>query len=388
MSRNIPFSSGGGFEIGEVVETAETTKGGITLLPLDGKTYLNSAYPELSALLLAHDFSSWQSTNITQLQYKSVDADGNNVIAVSSATPSTIGEAPRYSTDGGISWNSAPPITTASNRIYHLACASGSNLAYIGAASGGASTRRHQGLYSTDNGSSWALTSGYPLQTNDAVPLDMCMDGNNGYVLSPNGDRRTTDAFQTVTAPSTAPSSDCLVCDISGSIVVVGGYSAFLAFSSDGGDTFANTGTNPLNSSANITAIAIDGTTVYVTNTLGQIAKSTDGGSTYTLLTQSIFTTSNQIVDLDVKGTTLYAFTSSTLYIIASDNFVTADSTSTTSSTLTIVAKGVIAGTSASGLAFAAGTDSVTRSVKNPTSFTLPNRAGAGEIRDKIGAKV
>jgi hypothetical protein len=391
MSRNIPFSSGGGFEIGEVVETAATTKGGINLLPLDGSTYLNSAYPILSSLLSMGEYSTWAATTAPSVAYLDCDSSGVNAIAASGQT--TL----QTSTDSGVTFANSAALPSGGAQD---GCAvDGSNFL----AAGRTSTSTVASIYRSTDGSSFTQqytnsgggSSRYiaiDISGVNAVAGGNCQSGSpagSGLVYSTDSGVSWSTAAQDGSLP-TLFTTNTQVTDISidGSLVcAVGDFSnnsgnGLVAISSDGGQNYSAPTTNPLTAAAQVIACAVSGTNVYIANTVGEVAKSTDSGANFSIISTPI-DIGNPISPkgMDIASGTIYLATDTPEIFYSNDDFAT-QNVNIGLPTITNV-KGVSFN---SAYAIAAGSSAVIRTVKNATSFTLPNRAGDGNIRYRIGA--
>ena len=375
MGIKIPFSSGGGFEIGEVVETAATTKGGLVLLALDGSTYLNSAFPILAGLLDAGDYQHWVPTGITANSYSDINTSGDNVIAITGASTSV-----QISTDKGVSYNAVASGSTANQ----IACAVEGGI-YLCSGGGSSTTPR---IYRSTNGTSFSqvhtkttgATATWNALTIDGTVAVTAGRGQAGAAFSTDTGATWTDSTASIQAVAGGIWID--IDNVGANVVAVSNDTGSkVAISSDSGQNWVAPTTNPLNVSNICTAVAMSGTTVYIANDLGEIAKSTNSGVDFTLLTGlPIGAGSAAASTMSFDGTVLMVGTDTPDLYTTTDDFATFDVTS--QSPLTTITRCSIE----SDYSVIAGASTVRRTPKTVTSFTLPNVAGNGNIRDRIGA--
>lgn len=370
---------GGGYPtLGDVIETAATTlAGGQALLPFDGSTYANSAYPDLAALLALPPYELWGQMSTANADTGSVSVSGNNMVA------NVLGFPAYYSNDKGDTWSVAGGGTTLTTVLTKKTACSGNNMVVLG--NNGSPPYMN---WSRDAGATWSTRT----QGSLGNWRDVALDGNNGVAVGydSTGDyhKYTTDGFDTIlTSTHTTSFADQIYqCAMNG-LNVIGVYESTnngAVYSTDGGATYS-AATTPSLSAVNPSAASINasGKAVF-TNTAGQVCLSTDSGQTYSLITTPL--------DGTVKGVhvwangDIWATTATSLYK-TSDDFATWTVEDVVSDVANLTTIYDLKIDETSGVAVVGGVAGTARALASSTTFTLPSRPGNGNIRDRIVAE-
>ena len=215
-----------------------------------------------------------------------VDNPLGNAIACGSATSTTAFDQAIYSTDGGSTW-AVSTMLDSSDLDFNRVSMVNSTVGY-------AAGEDHRVMKTTDGGATWVRVTDPATSTSD---LETCafVDENNGYVFGASGlgykttDGGTTWTPLTTTITGTIYGSDFL--DVNTGYIC--GSSGALRMTTDGGTTF--TTLDPNNTSTLYSIDMVNSSNGFISGSSGRVRRTADGGVTW------------DTVDVGYTGVTLYS---------------------------------------------------------------------------------
>ena len=354
-------------DVGDVVESANPSPGGRRAVTADGSTFLAADYPSDFVSL----FAPFPFTSITP----SVLDTGNFIRSEVKGTTGVIGLNQRiaYTTNSGASFSN---LTVNYSVVSDVAVSTSRILVAGSTSSGGGGVSGVLTVNPTDNTQS-VLVGGSA--GSGVIYHFVAADGDNILVAgNVNPLTYSTNDGGSFTAPTTNPIPNATNGDILGDFAVIVDANN-IAISTNAGQTFTATATTPTKT-GNFDRVALVSTTnFYVTTTTGQIHVTTDGGATFTLLSQSIFTAINPVRGISVVNGRLYTLSNTILYETEND-FTAFEQFSVPMGGSTAVSSGSF---SSSFMLIAANAGGL-HSLRDSTTFNVPNITGSGAVRSRI----